>query len=146
MFNADGRVFAGRRIDTAQPAWQMPQGGIDEGEDVIEAGLRELEEETGTRNVKILDVTEDWLSYGLPETLQGRIWGGNYCGQKQKWIAVRFLGADSEIDLEAHKPEFSDWKWMELEALPGTIVDFKRPLYEKLVSRFRPVRDRMRQE
>jgi len=137
LFNRAGLVFAGRRIDTAGEAWQMPQGGLDPGETLQAAALRELGEEIGTANAEILERTEKPLVYDLPADLQGRVWGGRYRGQAQHWFAMRFLGSDSEIDLAADDPqEFDAWRWLPLEALPDLIVDFKRPLYERLVRRF----------
>ncbi len=136
LFNSDGRVFVARRIDMISEAWQMPQGGIDEGEDPAAAAFRELEEEIGTGKAEILDETEGWLDYDLPDDLLGRIWGGRYRGQRQKWFAMRFTGTDADIDLDTEDPEFLDWKWVELESLPELIVPFKRALYAELVRRF----------
>lgn len=137
MFNGAGDVFVAKRIDNPGEAWQMPQGGIDEGEDPALAILRELEEETGTANVEILAQTDDWLTYDIPEELRKRLWGGRFRGQKQKWYALRFLGHDDEIDLAAHHdPEFSEWKWTAMNTLSGLIVPFKRPLYEALIGQF----------
>lgn len=136
LFNRDGRVFVARRRDMPSEAWQMPQGGIDPGEDPREAALRELEEEIGTRKAEIMAETEDWLDYDLPDELVGKLWGGRFRGQRQKWFAMRFLGTDSDINIETEDPEFLDWKWVEAAALPGLIVPFKRPLYEALVRRF----------
>ena len=137
VFNRSGRVFVGQRLDNPTDAWQMPQGGIDKGEDPRAAALRELEEEIGTANVEIIAETEDWLRYDLPQTLIGKLWKGRYRGQEQKWFVMRFLGGDDEIDLHTHHPEFSDWKWVDVVALPDLIVPFKRSLYRELVRRFR---------
>lgn len=139
LFNAAGLVFAARRIDTPGDAWQMPQGGIDKGESPRAAALRELEEEIGTAKAEIIGESRDWLTYDLPPDLQGRVWGGRYRGQKQKWFAMLFTGEDGDIDLTCHNPEFSDWRWMELERLPALIVPFKRPLYEAVVAEFAPL-------
>lgn len=137
MLNADGKVFVAKRIDSPGDAWQMPQGGLDAGEDPAVAILRELEEETGTANVEVLAETRDWLTYDIPDDLRARLWGGRFRGQRQKWYAMRFLGSDADIRLDAHhKPEFSEWKWTAVESLPGLIVTFKRPLYEELVRQF----------
>lgn len=136
LFNPAGLVFVGRRIDTDIPAWQMPQGGIDPGEDLERAALRELQEEVGTANVDILGRTRDWLYYDLPPNLLGKVWKGRYRGQKQHWFAMRFRGTDEEIDLNAHHPEFADWKWVPLQSTPGLIVPFKRGIYETLVDEF----------
>lgn len=137
VVNAVGLVFVGQRIDAPGKAWQMPQGGIDEGEDPEAAAFRELEEEIGTRNVRIIDRTSDWLTYDLPEELIGKVWGGRYRGQKQLWFLMRFLGADSEITIQTSEAEFSAWKWLAIEDLPQTIVPFKKALYTELVDRFR---------
>lgn len=136
LFNPAGRVFVGRRIDTDLAAWQMPQGGVDPGEDLQDAAIRELREEVGTDNVDILERTRDWLYYDLPPNLVGKVWKGQYRGQKQHWFAMRFLGDDREIDLSAHHPEFSDWQWVPLETTPSLIVPFKRGVYERLVDEF----------
>lgn len=142
LLNPDDQVFVGRRIDTLVEAWQMPQGGIDPGEDPEDAALRELEEEIGTRNCRIIGRTRDWLSYDLPPDLVGKVWKGRYRGQKQLWYAARFLGRDEEIDLRTRHPEFEAWKWVPLETLPELIVPFKRVLYHRIVEEFRPLIDR----
>lgn len=152
LFNPAGLVFVAKRKDTAGEsageAWQMPQGGIDQGEEPRAAALRELEEEIGTANAEIVAETRNWLIYDLPNDLVGKVWGGRYRGQAQKWFAARFLGADAEIDLaKHHAPEFSEWKWAPLEALPETIVGFKRALYTALVAELGPkLRAAMRRE
>jgi putative (di)nucleoside polyphosphate hydrolase len=139
VFNAAGKVWIGRRRGARLPyAWQAPQGGIDRGEDVEEAALRELEEETGIHPglVEILEYTTDWLTYDFtPDMLRGRM--NRHRGQAQIWYAFRFLGADSDVRIDLHKPvEFDDWRWEELAALPDLIVPFKRPVYETVVRRF----------
>jgi putative (di)nucleoside polyphosphate hydrolase len=137
VLNRAGLVFVAKRIDTPGDAWQMPQGGIDADEDPREAVLRELGEEIGTQNVEILDETPDWLVYDLPKDVRKKVWKGKYRGQKQKWYAVRFLGEDADIDLNAHKhPEFSAWKWADMHHLPQLIVPFKRDLYQDIVACF----------
>ncbi len=137
LFNRDGLVFVGRRIDTATPAWQMPQGGVDEGEDWEAAARRELREEIGTDHVRFIDRTEKPLRYDLPPELVGRVWGGRYRGQEQHWFAARFLGRDADIRLDASPhPEFSQWRWMPLEETVARIVPFKRRLYAELARRF----------
>jgi putative (di)nucleoside polyphosphate hydrolase len=128
-------VFAGRRIDTPG-AWQMPQGGIDEGETPRAAAQRELAEETGTDKAEFLAESREWLRYELPPELHGQAWGGRYRGQEQKWFALRFLGADSDIDLAAHEPEFDAWQWLPPAVLPRLIVPFKRALYEAVLREF----------
>ena len=138
LLNTDGLVFVAKRIDMPLNAWQMPQGGIDDGEDPRKAAFRELEEEIGTARAEIIAESHDWLTYDLPPELLGQIvWGGRYRGQKQKWFAMRFTGRDTDIDLEAHKhPEFSDWRWAPVDTLVETIVPFKRDLYRQLVAEF----------
>lgn len=138
LINREGLVFVARRIDTEMEAWQMPQGGIDEGEDPATAALRELEEEVGTNKAEIIAETKDWLQYDLPHDLIGKVWKGRYRGQRQKWFAMRFLGDDTDINLETEHPEFCAWKWERLERLPNLIVPFKRKIYQDIVSEFLP--------
>ena len=144
MFNREGRIFVGKRIDQTLEAWQMPQGGIDEDEDPRAAAFRELKEEIGTDNVAILREHPGWLFYDLPAHLIGVALQGRYRGQKQKWFALRFEGADAEIDVVRpgggrHKAEFSQWRWERLERLPELIVAFKRSVYARVVAEFRDV-------
>ncbi|MCA1748913.1 MAG: RNA pyrophosphohydrolase [Sphingomonadales bacterium] len=142
LVNAEKRVFVGQRIDHREhrwkDAWQMPQGGIDPGEDAETAAYRELEEETGIarQQVELIARASKDLRYDLPDELVGKVWGGRYCGQLQSWFLMRFHGEDSDIDLEAHKPEFSAWQWVEPHRLPELIVPFKRTLYEQLLEEF----------
>jgi len=137
LINAEGKVFVARRIDTPGDAWQMPQGGIDEGETPRQTVLRELAEEIGTDKADILAESAGWLCYDLPVELLDTVWEGRYRGQKQKWFALRFTGAEEDIDLEASRhPEFSDCKWVAMEDLVGLAVPFKRALYEKIVAEF----------
>jgi len=139
LFNRAGTIFVASRRDTAGDAWQMPQGGIDPGEDPRRAALRELEEEIGTAHAEIVAEAQGWLSYDLPPDLARRVWGGRYRGQAQKWFAARFLGTDGDIDLEKHAhPEFAAWQWVPLDALPTAIVGFKRALYTELVAELGP--------
>src|SRR5262249_48210478 len=126
LINRDGLVFVGRRIDQTVEGWQMPQGGIDDGETPVEAGLRGLEEEIGTRMAEPLREMKEWVSYDLPQHLLGIALHGRYRGQKQRWIAMRFQGKDSDIDIRTAHPEFAAWKWLAMEALPRMIVPFKR--------------------
>ncbi len=140
LIDRRGLVFVGRRIDVAEENWQMPQGGIDQGETPREAALRELAEEAGTRKAEIIAETRGWLSYDLPRPLAGQMWGGRHRGQRQKWFACRFTGTDHDIRLDAHgHPEFSAWRWEEPERLPALIVPFKRPLYEAVLRELGPV-------
>lgn len=147
VLNGDKKVWIGRRKDAPKDAegagtwWQMPQGGIDEGEDAREAALRELYEETSIRSVDVIGEIEDWLTYDLPEHLIGLAWKGRYRGQRQKWFAARFTGSDSEIEIEApgggmHKAEFDQWRWAEMDEVPNLIVPFKREVYNKVVAAF----------
>jgi putative (di)nucleoside polyphosphate hydrolase len=136
LLNREGLIFVGKRLDQTVEAWQMPQGGIDDGEAPRDAALRELDEEIGTRHVKILREHPDWLTYDLPEHLVGIALKGLYRGQIQKWFALRFLGKDSEIDLKTKHEEFSEWKWVDADTLMGLIVPFKREIYEKVFAEF----------
>ena len=133
VLNKKNEVFVGKRRDNPGDKWQMPQGGVDEGEDNFTAMQRELIEETSIKNIKIIKEIENVFEYELPENLVGIIWKGKFRGQKQKWFIARFLGQDSEINLNTKHPEFIKWKWLEPEKLPDVIVDFKKNLYLKLL-------------
>jgi putative (di)nucleoside polyphosphate hydrolase len=137
LFNGQGQVFVGKRIDQTVEGWQMPQGGIDEGEEPRAAVLRELQEETGIAKAEIIGEMAAWLTYDLPQHLVGIAFHGKYRGQRQKWFALRFLGEDRDIDLHTHEPEFAEWKWVALEALPNLIVPFKRDTYAAVIAAFR---------
>ena len=137
LLNQAGLVFVGRRIDQTVEGWQMPQGGIDEGETPAQAGMRELKEETGTNKAVILREMDEWLCYDLPKHLVGVALHGKFRGQKQKWLALRFTGTDGDIDLKTEHPEFAAWKWLTLDELPNLIVPFKRDLYIKVIAAFR---------
>ncbi len=147
LINSQGLVFVGRRKKEAGPehvddrhSWQMPQGGIDQGEDPYTAALRELAEETNVTSVSLLAETPDWLTYDLPAEVIGIAWKGRFRGQKQKWFAFRFEGEESEIDIAnpagGHKPEFDAWRWERMANLPDLIIPFKRPVYESVVAAF----------
>ena len=137
LLSRTGQVWVGRRIDTPD-AWQMPQGGIDTGEEPAAAALRELCEEIGSDNVALLGEADGWLKYDLPPALAATAWGGKYRGQMQKWFAFRFLGADDEFDIHGvDKPEFEAWQWVDIADVASLIVDFKRPVYEAVVAEFR---------
>ena len=138
VLNKKGQVFVGRRIDMITEHWQMPQGGIDAGEDPLQAAVRELEEEIGTSKVDLIHSLDEWLKYDLPEDLIGKIWKGKYRGQKQKWFLFRFLGDDRDINIDTDHPEFLEWKWAEFSELPSLIVPFKRDLYETILQKFAP--------
>ncbi len=140
LFNREGKIFIGRRADIAPGVpgnWQLPQGGVDEGEDLRAAVLRELEEEIGTSKAEILAEHPEWHLYDLPPHLIGQAFGGRYRGQRQRWFALRFLGEDAEIRLDAHThPEFCAWRWADLAELPGLAVSFKRDIYARLATDF----------
>lgn len=137
LFNREGLVFVGRRIDQTVEGWQMPQGGIDDGETPRQAALRELKEEVGTDRAQILREHPDWLSYDLPRHLLGVALHGKYRGQRQKWIAMRFEGEDADINIATAEAEFAQWKWLALEALPHMVVPFKRDTYNSVIAVFR---------
>ena len=133
VLNNNNNIFVGKRKDNPIDNWQMPQGGVDEGEDFVTAMKRELFEETSIKNIKILKQIDRMFEYDLPENLIGIIWKGKFRGQKQKWFIVRFLGKDDEINLKTKNPEFIDWKWIEPKKLPEVIVNFKKNLYIDLL-------------
>ncbi len=139
LANTSGQIFVGQRIDNATEAWQMPQGGIDKGEEPEEAALRELFEETGIalEHVSVIARSRDEHCYDLPTEMIGRLWKGKYRGQRQTWFLMRFHGQDSDIDIATETPEFSAWKWLEPELLPELIVPFKRKLYRDILDEFR---------
>tara|TARA_Y100001947_G_C10314089_1_gene293022 strand:+ start:830 stop:1324 length:495 start_codon:yes stop_codon:yes gene_type:complete len=141
LLNTAGLVFVGNRIDVPGDHWQMPQGGIDDGESPAEAAFREVQEETGIapEKVRLIRESDRWLHYDLPAGLSRRIWKGRYRGQKQRWFAMRFLGVDADIDLDFHTPEFGAYRWASIADLPDLIVPFKRDTYQQVVSEFRDV-------
>ena len=145
LFNREGKVFVAQRSDMISAAWQMPQGGIDSGEEPRDTALRELEEEIGTNKAEILAETADWLSYDLPIELVPKIWKGRYRGQRQKWFALRFLGSDADINIETKHAEFRAWRWEELHRVPAQIVSFKRDLYKQPIEEFGNLPEQVRE-
>jgi putative (di)nucleoside polyphosphate hydrolase len=139
VFNQQGLVFTAKRLDTDTDAWQMPQGGIDDGETPQQAAFREMKEEIGTDSAEILGETTDWLRYDLPAELVGKVWKGRFRGQSQKWFALRFTGRDCDIDIRTKHPEFSDWRWSRFDQLLESIVPFKRDLYRSVITEFTPI-------
>lgn len=138
LMNADGALFVGQRRDSEVPAWQMPQGGIDRGEGPEAAALRELEEETGVTPdlVQVVGITPGWVTYDLPPELVGKVWGGRFRGQKQKWVLMRYLGRDDQVRIETAHPEFSAWRWLAPGEVLAQIVPFKRAVYAEVMERF----------
>ena len=139
VLNKNNQVFVARRIDNNKNFWQMPQGGVDKNEDYLAAAYRELEEETSIKNVDLVGELDGLISYELPKHLLGVIWKGKYRGQEQKWFVVRFLGNDSEININTDHPEFCEWKWVELENITDLVVDFKLHVYEDVKKKVREI-------
>ena len=139
LLNSKKQLWIGKRIDVKNDYWQMPQGGIDNGEDPLTAAYRELEEETSIKNVELIKEIEGTITYELPENLLGIIWKGKYRGQKQKWFLMRYLGTDEEINIKTDKPEFLDWKWIDLEMITEVVVDFKLHVYKELKEKIKKI-------
>ena len=133
ILNSQNKVFVGKRKDNPFDKWQMPQGGVDSDEPLLQAMKRELLEETSIKNIKVLKEFDQWLEYELPENLIGKIWKGKYRGQRQKWFIVKFLGDDNEINIKTNNAEFMEWKWIDVNLLPDLIVIFKKHVYEKVL-------------
>ena len=139
VLNKNNKIFVAKRIDNPKNFWQMPQGGIDEGEDYLSAAYRELEEETSIKKVQLIKELDGFITYLLPDHLLGIIWKGKYKGQKQKWFIMKFIGEDKEINIKTKKPEFLEWKWIELETLTEVVVNFKLHVYKELKEKIRQV-------
>jgi len=139
LVNDGGKVFVGKRIDNTSEAWQMPQGGIDEGENVITACMREMGEETGTQKAELISEHPDWLNYDIPQDLSDRLWEGKYRGQKQKWMLLRFTGSDADINIQTEEPEFIEWRWASPDQLVDLAVPFKQDVYERVLAVFKPL-------
>ena len=132
LINHENNVFVGKIIDNPANSWQMPQGGVDKNEDLLQAAKRELKEETNIKTITVIKELNEWLTYDLPENLLGKLWKGKYRGQKQKWFIMRFLGKNEEINVKTKHPEFLDWKWIEPSKLPLVAVNFKIDVYKKV--------------
>ena len=132
LLNKKNKVFVGKRIDNPEKFWQMPQGGVNTNENLTNAAKRELEEETGIKSIKVIKELHEWFEYYLPKKLLGKIWQGKYCGQKQKWFIMKFLGNEDEINVKTKHPEFLEWKWIDLDKITDVVVDFKLHIYAKI--------------
>ena len=139
VLNKENKVFVAKRIDNPKNFWQMPQGGVDEGEDFLKAAYRELEEETSIKNVKLIKELDGTITYELPDRLLGLIWKGKYRGQKQKWFLMRFIGVDNEINIKTKFPEFLEWKWVDLDKITDLVVDFKLHVYKEVKDKVKKI-------
>jgi len=139
LLNRENKVFVARRIDNPKNFWQMPQGGVDEGEDFLTAALRELEEETNIKNVSLIKEIDGITTYELPDHLLGIIWKGKYKGQKQKWFLMKFIGDDKEININTKNPEFLDWKWIDIDQITEVVVNFKLHVYKELKEKIKKI-------
>ena len=139
VLNKENKVFVARRIDNPKKFWQMPQGGVDKGENFLKAAYRELEEETSIKNVELIKELDGTITYELPDRLLGIIWKGKYRGQKQKWFLMRFTGEEQEINIKTKNPEFLDWKWIELDQITEVVVDFKLHVYKELKEKIKKI-------
>ena len=139
VLNEENKVFVARRIDNPKNFWQMPQGGVNEGENYFNAALRELEEETGIKEIELISEIDEMMTYELPEHLLGIIWKGKYKGQKQKWFLMRYLGNDDDINIKTNNPEFLDWKWIDLDMITEVVVDFKLHIYKELKEKIKKI-------
>ena len=132
LLNSENKIFVGKRIDNPVNSWQMPQGGVDKNENLLNAAFRELREETGVKNVKLIKEIDTWLTYDLPKNLLGKLWNGKYRGQRQKWFVMRFIGKDEEVNVKTKNAEFKEWKWIAVDQLTNVAVDFKLQIYKKI--------------
>ncbi len=139
VLNKKNEIFVAKRIDNPKDFWQMPQGGVDDGEDFLSAAYRELEEETSIKNVKMVQEIDGTTTYELPDHLLGIIWKGKYKGQKQKWFIMRYLGKDNEINIKTDKPEFLEWKWINIDMITEVVVDFKLQVYKQLKNKIKEI-------
>ena len=139
VLNKENKVFVAKRIDNPKNFWQMPQGGVDEGEDFLKAAYRELEEETSIKNVKLIKELDGTITYELPDRLLGLIWKGKYRGQRQKWFLMRFVGMDNEINIHTKHPEFLEWKWVDLDKITDLVVDFKLHVYKEVKDKVKKI-------
>jgi len=139
VLNRDNKIFVAKRIDNPKNFWQMPQGGVDDGEDLLTAAYRELEEETSIKNVELVQEIDGMTIYELPKNLLGIIWKGKFKGQKQKWFLMRYLGNDDEININTINPEFLEWKWIDLEMITEVVVDFKFHVYKELKEKIKKI-------
>ena len=139
LLNQNNEVFVAKRIDNPKNFWQMPQGGVDEGESFLKAAYRELEEETSIKNVELIKELDGTITYELPDRLLGIIWKGKYRGQKQKWFLMKFTGEEQEINIKTKNPEFLDWKWLDLDQITEVVVDFKLNVYKKLKEKVKKI-------
>ena len=132
LLNSENKIFVGKRIDNPVNSWQMPQGGVDNNENLLNAAFRELREETGVKNVKLIKEIDTWLTYDLPKNLLGKLWNGKYRGQRQRWFVMRFIGKDEEVNVKTKNAEFKEWKWIAVDQLTNVAVDFKLQIYKKI--------------
>tara|TARA_Y100001954_G_C15729683_1_gene562579 strand:+ start:488 stop:964 length:477 start_codon:yes stop_codon:yes gene_type:complete len=139
VLNKENKVFVAKRIDNPKNFWQMPQGGVDKGEDFLKAAYRELEEETSIKNVKLIKELDGTITYELPDRLLGLIWKGKYRGQRQKWFLMRFVGMDNEINIKTKHPEFLEWKWVDLDKITDLVVDFKLHVYKEVKDKVKKI-------
>ena len=139
LLNNKNKIFVGKRIDNPKKFWQMPQGGVDKNEELLQAAKRELKEETNIKSIELIKELDEWIEYDLPKNLLGKVWKGKYKGQKQKWFVMKFLGDDKEINIKTKHPEFLEWKWIELDKITDVVVDFKLNVYKKVKEKVKTI-------